>query len=244
MVQIQHQHQGIGQKWQGCQGRFQHPAKVRLTPLLHRPGNAERAAEADEGIAHIKNAGDQHAHRPQKALGKGQGKGADIIARQILNKISLLPPGTLSLQQPAQGHVQDAAPQTQQGDGQKIGLHRLSGCAGKDGRRQSDADDDLGQQAKGLRPEKAGAAQNVAQCNDGHKAPRPGENIQHSIASFFNFLSLQGRQWIRRDHFCPNQFWQKSRHRRQLGWTISHFLQYAHRAAYLQKSGSRRSGFS
>ena len=37
----------------------------------------------DEGIANIKNTGRQHTGRAQKTGHKGQGKHADIIARQI-----------------------------------------------------------------------------------------------------------------------------------------------------------------
>jgi hypothetical protein len=50
--------------------------------------------------------------------------------------------------------------------------------------------------------------------------------LQPTPALWTNTLS------IRRDHFCPNQFWEKSCHHRQLEWIISHFLRCARLAAY------------
>ena len=75
----------MGHEGDGGGQAFDNPLQVHAFALLYGQGYPVGTAQTDEGIAHIKEAGGNHTHSPQEALGKGHGEGADIVAGGIEN---------------------------------------------------------------------------------------------------------------------------------------------------------------
>ena len=83
--EIQNDHDDDGHAGHAGQQVLQDPLDVKALALLHRSGHTVGTAQADQGVAHVKEAGGHIAQGAQEILGEGHGEGADVVAGDIQN---------------------------------------------------------------------------------------------------------------------------------------------------------------
>ena len=177
---IHRQHDHIDDKGHGTKQRLHDPFHRKTASVLDHAGQRKRAAQADDRIAGIKDADGDDGHRPQKALRKGNGKAADVVARQIQHRKRLLLSGLISVQQVSQRDIDRAADHRNQRQGQQRRIDLLAAEADDDRTGQRDPDGHLGEKAKVLFLEKTDLLEQVAHHDDRNEAGCSHDNIQHS----------------------------------------------------------------
>ncbi len=170
--QIHCNRENMRQKGNGHCQRLQHPLRVKAFAVFHGRGHAVGTAEADEGIAHVEQGRSQHAHGAKKALGEGQGKGANVVAGDVQNFKGLLLLIPFPVQKEAEKHIDHAAAKAQQYDGQHTQVNFPAHGAGNQGGRQRHLNHQLGDYRKGVFVKEPDPPQHEAQYDDRNIAAR------------------------------------------------------------------------
>ena len=92
----------------------------------------------------VKQAGGHNTHWPQKALGKGNHKGSDVVARKVQHGKGLVGSGLFPVQEKTDQNVKQSAANGQQNQAQQGHIDLFSGEVRNDRGRQSDPDGDPG----------------------------------------------------------------------------------------------------
>ena len=108
------------QKGNGYGQGFQHLPDIKTLAVFDGGSHTVSAAQTDECVAYIENAGNHDTGSTQKTLGKGNDENADVIAGMVQNIKGLLLFIGMTAHKPACCHIEDTTAQTQKGENQKV----------------------------------------------------------------------------------------------------------------------------
>ena len=148
MQQIHQNRADMHQKRHGHGQCFQYLPDIKTLAVFDGGGHTVSAAQTDECVAYIENAGNHDTGSTQKTLGKGNDENADVIAGMVQNIKGLLLFIGMAADEPACCHIEDTTAQTQKGENQKVRRECAGGSIDNQRGRKCHPNDNFGQDRK------------------------------------------------------------------------------------------------